>query len=294
VSTNYLRDQRRSRALSTAEVAARLGVHPNSVLRWERLERLPAPVHIHGLARALRVETAEIADFFDTARRPGAVATTTVRGPGLRSLRAAARIPAPRIAAALGVPAARVYNWESGRARIPLDLVPTLAAALDVEVGRLLDLLRRADSAPPVREPSELGRLRRRTGLSRAAVAARIGASRHSVGAWERGGRPPLAAVRRLARVYGVPVGVVARAAGVTAPLLLDARRWSPGDLPGVLLALREWSGLTQREVAARCGCGVDAVRSWEKGRSRPRPATRMLLETLYRLPDGELLRASP
>jgi len=292
VSTNYLREQRRSRALSTAEVAARVGVHPNSVLRWERRERLPAPEHIHGLARTLRADTGAIADFFDAVRRESSEEVATVRGHGLRALRTAARIPAPRIAAAMGVPAASVYNWEAGRARIPLDLVPALAAALDVDAGRLHDLLARARPVAAVRALSELERLRRRTGLSRTLVAERIGASRESVGAWERGRRPPLSAVRRLARVYGLPVGVVARAARVSAPPLLDARLWSPGDLPGVLRTLREWTGLTQREVAARCGCSVDAVRSWEKGRSTPRPGTRMLLETLYGLPGDELLRA--
>jgi transcriptional regulator with XRE-family HTH domain len=294
VSTNYLREQRRNRALSTGEVAARLGVHPTSVLRWERRERLPAPVHLHGLAQVLRVETREVAGFFDDVRPPADREVASVRGHGLRPLRAAARMPAPRIAEAVGVPAATVYNWEAGRARIPLARVPELARVLGLEARTLHEVLTRAGPAQPARPRSELTRLRRRTGLSRAAVAERIGASRHSLGSWERGRRPPLSAVRRLAGVYGVPVGVVARAAGVSAPRLLDRRAWAPGDLPEILRTLREWGGLTQRQVAEWCGCSADAVRSWEGGRSIPRPATRALLESLHGLAADDLLRALP
>jgi transcriptional regulator with XRE-family HTH domain len=294
VSTNYLREQRLGRALSTGEVAARLGVHPTSVLRWERRERLPAPAHLRGLAQVLRVETREVAGFFDAARgRPGPE-VASVRGHGLRPLRTAARMPAPRIAEAVGVPAATVYNWEAGRARIPLHRLPRLARALGLEARALHELLTRARPVPSAPRRTELALLRRRTGLSRAAVAERIGVSRHSLGAWERDRPPPLSALRRLAGVYGVPVGVVARAAGIGAPPLLDRRRWRPGDLPALLRTLREWGGLTQRQVAEWCGCSTDAVRGWERGRSIPRPATRARLESLHGLAPGELLRAFP
>ena len=60
MSTNYLREQRLGRALSAEQVAASLGVHPTSILRWERRERFPAPVHLHGLARVLRVYGEEL------------------------------------------------------------------------------------------------------------------------------------------------------------------------------------------------------------------------------------------
>jgi transcriptional regulator with XRE-family HTH domain len=125
-------------------------------------------------------------------------------------------------------------------------------------------------------------------------VAARIGAGRHSVSAWERGQRPPLAAVRLLAGVYGVPVARVARAAGVTPPRLLDRRTWAPGDLPGVLETVRLWAGLTQAEVAERLMCSASSVRGWENGRGVPGRALRQRLERLYGLPEGELLRAYP
>lgn len=288
--TTDLRHRRQTLALSPAALAGALGVHPTSVLRWERRERLPGPVHIRRLAAALELSTPEVAGFFDAARAP--VAPTGVRGQGLRPLRVAARRSAASLAAAAGVPASTVYNWEAGRVRVPAAHLPDLAAVLGVPSGSLPVLLsrRREEPAPP----SAMRRLRRRTGLSQERVAQRIGTTRHRLGAWERGESPPLWAVRRLAREYGVPVARVARAAGVTPPALLDLHRWRPGDLPEVLVALREWSGLRQRDVADRHGWHPTTVRSWEGGRARPSAPSRVLLEELYGLPAGALLAAYP
>lgn len=292
---SFLRDRRTSRALTTTDVARELGVHPTSVLRWERRERLPGPEHIHGLARSLAVDPAAVADFFDEARPAPPPPTANPRGHGLRPLRRAARVPAVRIAEVVGVPPASIYNWESGRARIPVHHVPALADLLRIETDALLGLLERwpAETQPPP-PISELRRLRRRTGLSQARVAGAIGVSRHSLGAWERGARPPLSALRPLAGVYGVPVATVARAAGVRAPRLLDRRQWGAGDLAAVLVTLRQWAGLGQRELAERCRRSVSTVRGWEHGRGTPRSSSRRRLERLYGLPDGALLIAYP
>lgn len=292
---SYLRDRRTSRALTTADLARELGVHPTSVLRWERRERLPGPEHIHGLARSLAVDATTVAGFFDEARPAPPPPIDNPRGHGLRPLRRAARVPASRIAEAVGVHPASIYNWEAGRARIPAQHVPALAGLLRIEEAALLGLLdqwpARTPPPPPV---SELRRLRRRTGLSQARVAERIGVSRHSLSAWERGAPPPLWALRPLAGLYGVQVATVARAAGVRAPRLLDRRRWAAGDLPDVLVTLRQWAGLGQRELAERCRRSVSSVRDWEHGRGTPRRSSRRRLEQLYGLPEGALLIAYP
>ena len=292
----FLRRRREQRALSADEMARRLGVHPNSVLRWERRERLPAPTHIRALAHWLELDTAAVAAFFDDARPAAGPARPTIRGQGLRPLRRAARVPARAIADGLGVHPAAVYNWEAGRARIPLTHVPRLAELLDLETARLRALLVAGPASLVDRPPrsSALQRLRQSTGLSRTDVARRIGATRHAVGSWERGTRPPLAALRRLAGVYGVPVALVAKAAGVTAPPLLDLRRWTRGDLPEVLVVLRRWSGLTQGQVASQCECSISSVRAWERGRGVPQPAFRARIEGVYGLPAGALLTAFP
>jgi transcriptional regulator with XRE-family HTH domain len=294
--TTFLRDRRKSRYLTAADLAARVGVHPMSILRWERRDRLPGPSHIRRLARSLAVETAEVASFFDDVRPPGKYDADTVRGHGLRPLRHTARVSVTRLAAAAGVPAATVYNWESGRARVPHRHLPALAEQLGLDAPALRRFLAAAPAAVtvPGPPPSELRRLRRRVGLSQAEVAARIGAGRHSVSAWERGQRPPLAAVRLLARVYGVPVARVAGAAGVSPPRQLDRRTWAPGDLPEVLEALRLWAGMTQADVAERMSCSVASVRAWENARGVPGRTLRLRLERLYGLPEGDLLRAYP
>lgn len=291
--STFLRDRRLSRALSAEHLADQLGVHPTSVLRWERRERLPGPTHIHGLAALLAVEPAAVARFFDEARRPGPEPVPGLRAPGLRGLRRAARLPASRVAEAVGEPPATVYHWEAGRTRMPVRHLPTLAELLAVEAGELRSLLARPAPDPKAVE-HPLRRLRRRTGLSQGVVAERVGASRHSVSMWERGQVPPLGAVRRLARVYGVPVATVARAAGVAPPPLLDPRSWAAGDLPDALRTLRAWSGRTQAELAARIGCSADAVRAWERGRGVPSAASRARVEEVYGLAPQALVRAFP
>jgi transcriptional regulator with XRE-family HTH domain len=292
-STTFLRDRRVRRGLAPDQVAERLGVHPASVRRWERGERLPGPVHVRALADALEVETAQVSAFFDRFRRPEDPAPG-VRGHGLRVLRTRAEIPAVRVAQTVGVPPATVYNWESGRARLPLDHLPALADAFRLEVEVLHELLTRAPAVRPGPATTPLRRMRHRCGLSQSVVAARIGVSRHLVGSWERGARPPLAAVRRLASVYGQPVAVVARAAGVSPPAQLDPRTWRDGDLPAVIRVLRQWSGLTQRTLAELCACSIATVRGWERGRGVPRPGSVRCLETIFGLPPDALRATLP
>lgn len=296
--TTDLRTHRLDRSLSPSVVAAELGVHPTSVLRWERRDRLPGPGHIRDLARVVGLSTHDLARFFDAARSPGTTPPSSLRGHGLRALRQSRAVSVRHLADSAGVPPATVYNWEAGRARIPVVHLPALALALSIELGALHEALVRAPAVTveTLRAPgdSALRRLRRRTGLTQAMVAERLGVSRHAVGSWERGHQPPLHAVRRLASTYGVPAGVVARAAGVKPPRLLDEREWRRGDLPAVLRTLRHWSGLTQRQVAEMCGCSTEAVRSWENGRGTPRATGRRRLEELFRLAPGALARLYP
>lgn len=291
--TTLLREHRRHRALATGTLARDLDVHPTSLLRWERRERLPGPQHVTALARALELETAAVARFFDEAR-PDPAPADGVRGHGLRAVRTRVGLTVREVSLRVDVRPSTVYNWEAGRARIPAATLPVLADMLGTDVPGLVDSLRSAPVVHRTAPSSELRRLRRRTGLSQEVVAARIGTTRHRIGTWERGGLPPLWAVRRMAAVYGVPVSRVARAAGVTAPPLLDPRAWSPGDLPGALVALRAWSGLTQRELAERGGWHPTSVRAWERGRDCPAPRTRSRLEELYGLAHGALLSAYP
>lgn len=292
--TTLLRSERDRRGLRAADLAREIGVHPMSILRWERRERLPGPVHIHALARVLEIEPARIAGFFDdhrAAERPERIPPSH-RGAGLRALRLRAGVSVTTIAGAVGIPASTVYNWEAGRVRIPDRHLSSLAAALDLTpTGLAARLAAPAGPVPTLGAPmSPLRRLRHRCRLSQSRTAAAAGIDRHALGAWERGeSTPPLAALRLLGRVYGVPVDTVARAAGVQPPHLLDRRQWQPGDLPAVLRTLRQWTGLTQSQLAARCGCSSAAVRTWETGRTSPSARLLARLEHAFGLPAGAL-----
>lgn len=289
--TTLLRSERARRGLRATDLAQEIGVHPMSILRWERRERLPGPVHIHALARVLELEPAHVAGFFHDAR-PASAAEAGHRGQGLRGLRWRASVSATHLADQVGVPASTVYNWEAGRARIPTERVDGLAQALGLSAEALVAQLAAPTAAPGRPRPpsSPLRRLRHRARLSQARAAAAAGVDRHALGSWERGaGTPPLAAIRRLATAYGVPVAQVARAAGVEPPHLLDRTRWGRGDLPGVIRTLREWAGLTQGDLARRCGCSAAAVRTWESARVVPSGRMVARLELAFGLPAGAL-----
>lgn len=286
-----LRRERTQRQLRPEDLARQLGVHPMSVLRWERRERLPGPGHIYPLATALELDPTRVIEFFDAARGPAAP-PEGVRGHGLRRLRQQAEVPVVEIAAALGTRASTVYNWEAGRARIPRALLDPLARLLRLSTADLVAALRSAPATRPARPaPSTaLARLRRRSRLTLRQAATAADVRPRALADWERGrGTPSLAAARRLARGYGVPLAEVATAAGVHPPRLLDARQWRPGDLPEVLRCLRAWTGLTQRELAVRAGCSPESVRSWEAGRAAPRPPNLRRVEQAFGLAGGAL-----
>lgn len=290
--TTLLRSERARRGLRATDLAQEIGVHPMSILRWERRERLPGPVHIHALARVLELEPAHVAGFFDDARPLPSGPALGHRGQALRALRWRSSVSAAAIARQVDVPASTVYNWEAGRARIPAERIPALADALGLPAEALVTQLAAPTTVlghprPPT---TPLRRLRHRARLSQARAAAAAGVDRHALGSWERGaGTPPLAAIRRLATAYGAPVAHVARAAGVEPPHLLDRTRWRPGDLPGVIRTLREWAGLTQGELARRCRCSAAAVRTWESARVVPSGRMVARLEHAFGLPAGAL-----
>lgn len=287
-----LRELRRERGLSATQVAGMLSVSPSSIHRWERGARLPGPVHLRALADAFDVPLADIVRSVDTHRPPPARASG-LPGRGLRALRRARGLSAASLAAALGVPAHHVYNWEHGRCRIPMHYRKPLASALSVSEIRLPDLLTWAPSPPRLREPCHpIAAMRIRSGLSQVSAADRLGVSRWTLRRWERGERPTLAGIRGMAGLYNLPISHVAKVAGVVFPSELDPSTWSPGQLPGLLRVLRDWSGLTQRALAARVGAALATVRGWESGRIQPGDHLRRRLEQVFRLPEGALLAA--
>lgn len=279
--------------MSAEEVAGEIGVSVPTVHRWERGQRLPSPRHIRRLALSLGVAEPQLVSFFD-GHRPEPAAASSVRGAGLRRLRRQRRRAVCDIAEELRVHPATIYNWESGRVRIPSDLLPTLAAILQLELHWMVAYLESAAPLPVPPPPRGLRGLRRRHDMSQEDLASRLGVSRHVIGRWERSeAQPSLFLVRQLGLTLGTSPGTVASLVGLVPPRVLDRSKWRSGDLPVVLQTLRRWNGLTQLEVARRCGCSAAAVRSWEAGRTQPTGRSRERLEELYGLPHDALTVAA-
>ena len=280
-----LRAARRASALAAGEIVALLVVHPNTLMRWERQERCPAPQHLHSLASAYDVSVAAVLAYFDEARRRTRRVADNCPGRGLRRLRAAHRMTANELAHRVAVPVPTVYNWEAGRARVPRRLLVLLAEIFSMTVDDVETCLRRGPVAvvPDPRDRSPLRQLRVSAGQSQEQLARSAGVARSSLRAWEHGTAPGLSAIRGLARALDLPAPELARRLGVELPQELVPAAWRPGDPPTVLRVLRLWSRLTQAELARHCGCSSASVRSWERGRSRPSERSRERLEALYR-----------
>ncbi|WP_447007283.1 helix-turn-helix domain-containing protein [Saccharothrix isguenensis] len=291
-----LRAVRLALGLSSRAVAEQIGVTTACLLRWERRQRTPSPELLAALAGVLRLPVEQTAAFFaEGTEHP--LMDDTMPGYGLRALRKTKRVPPRSIAEALRVTVQTVYNWERGGSRLPVRLLEPLARCLGMETEELVKALRaaRRDKRTVVRLRGELASLRATADFSQSRVADLLGVSRTTLRGWERGDVvPPWQAIRLMATLYRVPLVVVATAAKAGKPRFLDPENWLPGDLPEVLRVFRQWNGLTQAQVAERCGASTATVRGWEHARQRPRPSQRRRLESLYHLPQDSLLRAYP
>lgn len=291
-STYPLRVARLARGLSAPELAGRLGVHPQTVIRWERFDRFPGPLHLAALADALDVPRQVVLDVL-APHRPSNPVDDGYRGAGLRVLRRRQGVPVRLIAADVGVTESTVYNWEHDRVRLPRQRLPLLAECLGLSVPEVTAFLRQHRGPVQIkhRRPLRpLGRIRHRAGFTVREAARLAGIPRQRLAQLESG--HPFtrrSEVLGLARTYRRSPAALLRIHPVEEPLLLDRGSWAGVDPGRLLRALRRWSGETQASLATALGCSTAAVRSWERGAVVPPPRRRRQLEGHWRLPDGAL-----
>ena len=123
IDPTVLREARERAGLTQLQLATRVGVVGGErISSWERgLSRPRTPKVLHAVARALRV-------------KPESLLAEPVDGTDLRYLRFVAGLSTAELAKKVGVSAATVQRWESGRRTrtLPTDVVKLLAKALGV------------------------------------------------------------------------------------------------------------------------------------------------------------------
>ncbi|MEW1551506.1 helix-turn-helix transcriptional regulator [Streptomyces tsukubensis] len=121
-----LRELRRARKLTQAQIAIAVGCARSTVSTWETSGSMPRPAVLRYLAKALGTTVADLTE-------PGGP-------PSLRALRTAAGMRQVDIARMLGVGTPTYCDVETGRQKIPTRWIPLLARALDVLPDSLREL----------------------------------------------------------------------------------------------------------------------------------------------------------
>ncbi len=220
-----------------------------------------------------------------------------------------------RLAEHMGVTPAAARCWETGKTFPTPNLAARLAELLEIPLNTI-EALRpwpkgaantKADGSGPDR--AGLARLmiayRRRHGLTQKALAGLLGVSMTSVADWEQGRKfPEWHSLVRLADLFGLSTEDIERLRpphGTEAALRLLAPANASGlpdlghrSLAWLMLAWRHRQGVTQAELAKRCGVTQSAVSLWEKGREFPQGRTLLRLAGVLGLSGDTIERLRP
>jgi DNA-binding transcriptional regulator YiaG len=196
---------RRRRRLTQVQLARAVRVDVSTVQRWEHEGRAPR-------ARAIRVAE-ELGVALTELARPALVAAIPAPVvPPLGRLRRRTHLPVSIVAARVGVSRAALRAWERGTNRPSWPHARALARVLAVAPMEVFDAagLPAPAHLDPARWtvgelPQILRELRRWRGLTQDQLAATVGVSTATIGAWESGRqRPRRAAMHRLDCALGV------------------------------------------------------------------------------------------
>ena len=276
--------------LNRVQLGRALHVGPATVYQWERGKTRPPedllPALAHHLDLTCRALDDALADH-PPSRYDGQVL------PGLGEALRRCSWMRTDVQELLGVAPTTVFEWETGRTRVPTWALRRLAAAVGTEVEDLVACGRQQPCRPA--PELTLAALRHRVRMTQREAAAVLGLSASSLGRYETGRRPiglPLA--RAMAQAYRVPLGRVLAAAGLAPPLMLVTPVWTRDQLPAILTDLRHAAGASISEVARCAGVSHPTVRRWETGESVPSAGALARLELRYRLGRGRLTSLGP
>jgi transcriptional regulator with XRE-family HTH domain len=273
--------------LNRAELGRALHVGPATVYQWERGKTRPPSDVLPRLAVRLGL-TREALDEALADHPPSRYDGEVLPGLGMTLRRHG--WPRNQVQDLLDVAPTTVFEWETGRTRVPTWALRRLAAAVGADLDALVSAGRRK-TAGPAGVPT-LATLRKRARMIQREAAAVLGVSVSTLGRYETGRRPvglPLACA--MAQVYRVPLPQVLAAAGLTPPPMLRRPHWTADQLPAVLTDLRQAAGASLSQVARCAGVSQPTVRRWETGDSAPSPGALATLELHYRVQRGGLTR---
>lgn len=266
----HLEAARSHAKLRRADLAAQLGVSEETIRLWERGAVQPSSSHLPRLIALLAIETAE----WPTGARPSEDLPPLARR--LWEERAGRGVTQVEAAGLLGVPQATYAGWETGRTtpgRAHHEVVAAFLGITGRDVMTLCATPFRVDTSgwPPFGQ--FVGARRQELRITRADLGAAVGASPHTVAAWELGSRVPgPRQLPRLADALSVEVGsLVAALPSRTAATAL-----------GRLIQDRQRElGLRSADVARLVGTTEPTISRWVRGHSRPGP------QNLRRLADA-------
>jgi transcriptional regulator with XRE-family HTH domain len=271
--------------LTQVELGRTFHVGPATVYQWERGRTRPPADVLPRLAVRLGL-TREALDDALTDHPPSRHDGEVLPGLGLTLRRHG--WSRTRVQHLLDVAPTTVFEWETGRTRVPTWALRRLAAAVGADLDALVLPARRSTDRPT--GTTALATLRKRARMTQREAAAVLGLSASSLGRYENGHRRiDLPTARAMALVYQVPLPRVLAAAGLALPAMLRRPRWTTEQLPAVLADLRRAAGASLSQVARCAGVSHPTVRRWETGESSPSPAALAILELHYRVGRGRL-----
>lgn len=280
---------RLDRGVSQAELARRLTVGQATLSRWESGERTPHRLDALRIGQVLGLSPQAAVALFEGSRpRRRQFAG---RLPGLAPLLSARGMDEQDAAGALDVPVVLLHDWVRGARPVPASAVDGLGALVGQDLWQSLAELRRPLRVAPKPPVSALAARRQQLGITQRQLGRHLGASQTTISAWEAGARPGRSWHAPLARALRWDLESLCSALGARERSRPDVTTCGPGELPAVLRALRESSGLSRAQLGRCVGVDRRTVGKWESGCSRPSALSLRRLAALFGVPSHHLVR---